>query len=904
METVKINLADFGALFRSDPAKLSDQELLSLDFILHRAWATKRSGKRVSENGKDWDFPEFLDLHALVRQDMSRRAFQHAIKDELDDQTQPLIRSAMEKREHQQGTTVQTLILDKKTFPTEAEARRWVEDHGFRADKVDDNENTFRYRQHDPEDFDPNGFGPGERFRTIRLTEGVQAVIGFVREKSIEDADLSEHPLAWFDRPPAFTLRGVVTQLSEGRLPDSMDIFVGLDFQSMKAANDSIRSVKGKLFLEAGAAYSSDARPDIGDVVEMECDGLTLAKGMDGALTVLASMPQVSSVCGRERPMTVGEAAKAARAAGALHEADAGELTEELLKGIRQAFGSYGGKRFLAHKIASYIPHHRTYVEPFAGGAAVFFAKDPSPKEALNDRDSEIAFMYRFIRDHTVEQRRQLEKKDWVFRKSTWDKVAALKPENDVDRFYRCFYLTRASYGKQRRSYNPANDGRRIDYPGTIERAQARLRNVDISNKDYLEIFKEYDGPDTFFYIDPPYPGEFNLFDFGFKEEEFSRALKNLKGRWIASYTAKRPEAFKGFHVYRVRRKNLMAAGNKDEPEYVTELLASNFPIKPVHLYIEKALDTAPEGMESDAPELLPQLEESGDLEKVRAAFKSPGGKYRLYKKIIRIMPEHKAYVEAFAGGAQVLFHKKRSEVEAINDVNADLIWAYRFIKGMTSEDWEWLKQRSWVISRGHAKRLFEMKPQAPRERFYRFAYLNKATYWGRTDVWEGMRPNGSTGIGARIRLAERLPEIQERLKGVVLHSWDWKDVVKEYDGPGAFFYLDPPYPLHWPKEGGKFGAKFFKEEEMIPVLKAIKGRFLLSYELEKTGLFKGFKTYRIKTLHTGSHQLGGARKEYELLVANYELKPGDHYVEKALGDRTISSAAPSAGMPIPIERT
>lgn len=39
--------------------------------------------------------------------------------------------------------------------------------------------------------------------------------------------------------------------------------------------------------------------------------------------------------------------------------------------------------------------------------------------------------------------------------------------------------------------------------------------------------------------------------------------------------------------------------------------------------------------------------------------------------------------------------------------------------------------------------------------------------------------------------------------------------------------------------------------------------------------------TYRIKTLHTGSHQLGGARKEYELLVANYELKPGDLYVEK-----------------------
>ena len=185
-------------------------------------------------------------------------------------------------------------------------------------------------------------------------------------------------------------------------------------------------------------------------------------------------------------------------------------------------------------------------------------------------------------------------------------------------------------------------------------------------------------------------------------------------------------------------------------------------------------------------------------------------------------------------------------------------------------------------MTRPQAKKLFELKPRTLRERFYRFAYLNKSQYWGRTDVWEGMRPNGSTGIGAHIRLVDKLPKIQERLQAVKLHSWDWKDVVKEYDGPGAFFYLDPPYPLHWPKEKGKFGAKFFKEEDMMPVLKSIKGRFLLSYELEKAKLFKGFKTYRIKTLHTGSHQLGGARKEYELLVANYELKPNDVYADAA----------------------
>lgn len=41
------------------------------------------------------------------------------------------------------------------------------------------------------------------------------------------------------------------------------------------------------------------------------------------------------------------------------------------------------------------------------------------------------------------------------------------------------------------------------------------------------------------------------------------------------------------------------------------------------------------------------------------------------------------------------------------------------------------------------------------------------------------MQPNGSTGLGARIRLAERRPEIQERLKDVLLRSA--KDVGKEF---------------------------------------------------------------------------------------------------------------------------
>jgi len=70
----------------------------------------------------------------------------------------------------------------------------------------------------------------------------------------------------------------------------------------------------------------------------------------------------------------------------------------------------------------------------------------------------------------------------------------------------------------------------------------------------------------------------------------------------------------------------------------------------------------------------------------VNSPFKWVGGKSRLRKQVIELLPAHSCYVEPFAGAAWVLFGKPPSDVEVINDIDQELVNFFRVVKQQPEE--------------------------------------------------------------------------------------------------------------------------------------------------------------------------------------------------------------------------
>jgi DNA adenine methylase len=253
----------------------------------------------------------------------------------------------------------------------------------------------------------------------------------------------------------------------------------------------------------------------------------------------------------------------------------------------------YGGKQQLVGIIGGRIPPHRLYCEPFLGGGAIFFTKEPSKVEIINDTNGELINFYEVLqRDYTA-----LEKEVAISlhgrKQHHQAEVIYQNPDmfDRVKRAWAVWMLANSSYGcmlhggygyDRTGGTSKKLDNKRSGF--TVDYA-ARLQQVQIECCDTLRIIRSRDVPDAFFYLDPPYVGSDQGHYDGYTQEDFDNLLgflETIQGTFLlSSFRNKSLEEFSKrnkWHTVEVRMTSPMTHGSTNKKKI--EVLTANYPIK------------------------------------------------------------------------------------------------------------------------------------------------------------------------------------------------------------------------------------------------------------------------------------------------------------------------------------
>jgi len=227
---------------------------------------------------------------------------------------------------------------------------------------------------------------------------------------------------------------------------------------------------------------------------------------------------------------------------------------------VAPPFGRIGGKTRLKKRLVEMFPkgyEDMTYVEPFVGGGSVFYYKNPSKKEVINDLNSYVIRMHRGLKKYDGDKISKDFNDAKDMSQEEYNKLRDMKPPQDpYKNFIRELLLLKTGFFSktERQTYNAGNRYRlHINLDGKYTE---RLKDTTILNEDFKKVINKYDSPTTFFYLDPPYENSDKLYkDDVLPIEDVYNILKNIKGKFMLSYNNSK-EAKKLFERFHIRYLN------------------------------------------------------------------------------------------------------------------------------------------------------------------------------------------------------------------------------------------------------------------------------------------------------------------------------------------------------------
>ena len=255
------------------------------------------------------------------------------------------------------------------------------------------------------------------------------------------------------------------------------------------------------------------------------------------------------------------------------------------------------------------------------------------------------------------------------------------------------------------------------------------------------------------------------------------------------------------------------------------------------------------------------------------------GGLWYVLKHIYPLIPEHKVFVDVFAGLGLVLLNKKRSKLEVLNDIDDNI---YNLFVVLRENFDEFARQFSWLIY--SRKQHQEFKKQYKKDRLTSLPPVKRAIayfYLLNTAI-------SSLDSGFRIAkdrytrtlsvfddkvVSERLEKVRRRLKNVLIEKLDFRDCIKKYDSHDTFFFCDPPYMVD--KKVYEFDMSEEDHRDLADLLRNIKGKFMLIH-VENEKFYEVYGDFpilkKVEKMVSANIVKGGARqRQVYVIIGNYE---------------------------------
>lgn len=272
------------------------------------------------------------------------------------------------------------------------------------------------------------------------------------------------------------------------------------------------------------------------------------------------------------------------------------------------------------------------------------------------------------------------------------------------------------------------------------------------------------------------------------------------------------------------------------------------------------------------------------------------GGKSKLCPTILWCFPPHVCYVEIFAGSAVVFFGKNpnTSKIEAINDVNSNLVNMLKVVSGTYFDETIRNEFISYVRNMPSSREAFEdwkqllpdkklpdrIKDLPPAQRAYIYYYCVKN---GFSCVPKGGFEASPKSV-KRYNMNSDFEFISARFreKNAYIENMDFRDLIDKYKNKDVkvLFFGDPPYFV---ANDTNYYEHCFTEKDHLDFknkcdeIHACGNKFLLTYDdcEEVLSLYKDYHIYRTDPITYTSMIMKDKSENIkpELFISNYAIE-------------------------------